>query len=122
MFAAANYSAVKMALQGLSADDSDLMNWCILFGWAVTHNLGRIIDDADAAHRSQAWIDEWLLGRILASSFVDLGLSEQEAWEAVNTIKILILHHEWYLEGPPHTTRAATDAIALHSTFSVPAS
>jgi hypothetical protein len=100
-------SAVRMSLSGLGSGDTDRVNWCILFGWAVTHNLGRIMDGAGAAHRSQAWIDEWLLGRILVSAYIDLGLSEQEARDAVKTIKILVRHHEWYLAGPPRTTRSS---------------
>jgi hypothetical protein len=100
-------SAVRMSLSGLGSGDTDRVNWCILFGWAVTHNLGRIMDGAGAAHRSQAWIDEWLLGRILVSAYIDLGLSEQEARDAVKTIKILVRHHEWYLAGSPRATRSS---------------
>ena len=98
-------SGVKMALNGLRSGNTDLANWCILFGWAFTHNLGQLTGEMDAAQRSQVWIDEWLLGRILASSFIDLGTSEQEAWDAISTIKILIRHHEWYLAGAPRSTR-----------------
>jgi hypothetical protein len=99
-------SGVKMALKGLSSNDEDLINWCVLFGWAFTRNLGSVIAEQGAAERSQSWIDEWLLGRILASSFVDLGISEQEAWDAVSTIKILIRHQRWYAAGTPRSTRA----------------
>jgi len=36
-------SGVKMALKGLSSNDEDLINWCVLFGWAFTRNLGSVI-------------------------------------------------------------------------------
>jgi hypothetical protein len=98
-------SGVKLALKGLGNGNLDLVNWCILIGWAFTHNLGQLSGKGDDGQRSQAWIDEWLLGRILASSFIDLGTSEQEAWNAVSMIKILIRHNEWYQAGLPKSTR-----------------
>jgi len=94
-------SGVKMALNGLSSDDEDLINWCVLFGWVFTQNLGSLIAEQGAEERSQSWIDEWLLGRILASSFSDLGISEQQAWDAVSKIKILIRHQRWYAADSP---------------------
>ena len=99
-------SGVKLALADLSESKPDLINWCILLGWAFTHNLGRLMGETGAEQRSQAWIDEWLLGRILASSFIDLGMNEQDAWDAVSTIKILIRHDKWYEIGPPKSTRS----------------
>jgi len=99
-------SGVKLGLNGLDPHDDDVINWCVLFGWAFTHNLGNLIGDQGAEQRSQSWIDEWLLGRILASSFADLGISEAQAWDAVSTIKILIRHQNWYAASSPRTKRA----------------
>jgi glycosidase len=98
-------SGVKLALGGLDKEQLNWVNWCILFGWAFTNKLGNLISENEASQRSQSWIDEWLLGRIMASAFIDLGVSHQDAWDAINVIKILIRHHEWYLAGPPQTTK-----------------
>jgi hypothetical protein len=92
-----NYkSAVNLILDELSLDEKDLTNWSVLIGWAFTNNLGRVMGDEDAEERSQSWIDEWLLGRILASSMIDLGLSESEAWNSVGLIKLLIGLQDWH--------------------------
>jgi len=101
-----NFKAgVGLTLQGLSLDDADLADWCTLLGWAFTHNLGHLTGDENADEISQSWLDEWLLGRILASSFIDLGIDTGEAWQSVNMIKILIRHQDWYEAGPPKVTR-----------------
>lgn len=99
-----NYkSAVNLILNNLSLADKDISRWCVLIGWAFTHSLGRLIEDEGAADRSQSWIDEWLLGRILVSSMLDLGLSEAESWRSVGLIKILIRHQLWYqINSPKH--------------------
>ncbi len=102
-----NYkSAVNLILNDLSMDEKDLANWGILIGWAYTHNLGRMMGEVGAEERSQSWIDEWMLGRILASSMIDLGLSESEAWNSVRLIKILIRHQNWYQIDVPKSKRA----------------
>jgi hypothetical protein len=98
-------SGVGLTLQGLRLDEADLAGWCTLFGWAFTYNLGQLTGDKNADEISQSWLDEWLLGRILASSFIDLGIDEGEAWQSVNMIKILIRHQDWYEAGPPKSTR-----------------
>ena len=41
-------------------------------------------------------MDEWLLGKLLAGAFQDLGLDEGAAWWAVGVVKILISHQRWY--------------------------
>jgi len=65
-----------------------------------------LMGDDGAADRSQSWIDEWLLGRILVSSMLDLGLSEAESWRSVGLIKILIRHQKWYQINTPKRKRA----------------
>jgi len=102
-----NYkSAVNLILNNLSMEEKDISRWSVLVGWAFTHNLGRLMGDDGAADRSQSWIDEWLLGRILVSSMLDLGLSEAESWRSVGLIKILIRHQKWYQINTPKRKRA----------------
>ena len=46
-------------------------------------------------------MDEWLLGKLVASALQDLGLDEGAAWWAVGVVKILINHQGWYqIEAP----------------------
>ena len=64
--------------------------WPTLLGWLFTHALGKVADEASCERTSRSWIDEWLLGKVLAGALQDLGLDESEAWQAVGVIKLLI--------------------------------
>jgi hypothetical protein len=79
-----------------SSLDGDPAAWGTLFGWIFTHALGKIISEGDYAAQSRTWMDEWLLGKIVAGALQDLGLDEAAAWWAVGTDKILINHQGWY--------------------------
>ena len=70
--------------------------WGTLLGWLFVHPLGQISGQADADELSRTWIDEWLLGRIIASTLRDLGLDEQAATRAVTLIKRLTSHQRWF--------------------------
>ncbi|MEE9616239.1 MAG: alpha-amylase family glycosyl hydrolase, partial [Anaerolineae bacterium] len=70
--------------------------WATLLGWLFTHALGKVVDEAAFARISRSWIDEWLLGKIIAVALQDLGLDDGAAWQAVTTIKILTSHQRWF--------------------------
>ena len=70
--------------------------WGTLLGWLFTHKLGEAGGGDDSAGQSRSWIDEWLLGKILATTLQDMGLSEEIAWQAVGVNKLLINHQSWY--------------------------
>jgi hypothetical protein len=70
--------------------DTSLSFYSTLLGWAFTHHLGRIAGEEGSQLRIRAWFDEWLLGRILANTFRDLGLENGDAWWAVFLIEGLI--------------------------------
>jgi hypothetical protein len=86
-------AAAEMVRSGL---DGDPAAWGTLFGWIFAHELGRIVSGEDYAAQSRTWMDEWLLGKILAGALQDLGLDEGAAWWAVGTTKILINHQDWF--------------------------
>jgi hypothetical protein len=54
------------------------------------------MSEKDFAQISRTWIDEWLLGRIIATVLQDLGLDEGSAWWAVNTVRVLNTHQRWF--------------------------
>ena len=76
--------------------DGDPAAWGTLFGWLFTHALGKIVSEEDYAAQSRTWMDEWLLGKIVAGTLQDLGLDEAAARWAVGTGKILINHQDWF--------------------------
>ncbi len=68
--------------------------WSVLFGWLFTHALGEVSNGADRASLSRSLIDEWLLGKILASAFRDLGQSDIDATRTVALIKLLVSNQD----------------------------
>lgn len=86
-------AAIREAQAGL---DDNLMRWGGIFGWVFVHALGKIGAEADADERSRSWIDEWLLGRIVAGTLRDLGLDEGPAARAVTIVKRLTSHQRWF--------------------------
>ena len=70
--------------------------------WVFTHALGKIVAETDFAAQSRSWLDEWLLGKLVAGALQDLGLDEGGAWWAVGTVKMLISHQGWCdTDAPP---------------------
>ena len=90
----ADYQAAVEMVQGTM--EGDVSSWGILLAWLFTHALGKIASPEEAAAQSRSWIDEWLLGKIVASTLQDLGLDEGAAWWSVGVVKILTSHQDWF--------------------------
>jgi glycosidase len=85
--------------------------WPTLLGWLFTHALGQVANTTNFEWTSRAWIDEWLLGRIITDALRDLGLDESTAWRAVEGVKLLISHQRWFEVETPKTKRSHTREI-----------
>jgi glycosidase len=86
--AAANYLTANL--------NDDPSVWGTLLGWLFTHTLGQIVSESGFEQQSRSWLDEWLLGKVVASVLRDLGLDEAAAWRAVAVIKLLTIHQRWF--------------------------
>jgi hypothetical protein len=92
----------KQALSFLDQDsllsDGDLARWGTLLAFLFTRPLGKLQyeNPEDAAEQSRTWIDEWLLGKMIAITLQDLGLDEQSAWQSVGLIRLLTGHQAWW--------------------------
>ncbi len=76
--------------------DGDPFIWGTLLGWVFTHRLGQIVAEERYAEISRSWIDEWLLGKIIAKSLTGLGIDDYQTWRSVGLIKLLISHQDWW--------------------------
>ena len=81
--------------------------WGTLLGWLFLHALGRVVRQRDFAELSRSWIDEWELGKTIASVLMDLGQKEEAVWKSVAVVKLLTRHQRWYevptsVENPAH--------------------
>ncbi len=97
-------AALAYLEQGLANDDPAV--WGTLLGWVFTHALGKIVDAEDYAEISHSWLDEWLLGKLLAAALRDLGLDEGAAWRAVAAVKMMLRARLWFEPEVPAKQRA----------------
>jgi hypothetical protein len=86
--------------------DGDPQVWGSLLGWLFTHALGKSVTETDFAQQSRSWMDEWLLGKLLAGALQDLGLDSAAAWQSVAVTKILINHQHWFEAAVPRRKKA----------------
>ncbi len=103
--AAAYRAAVDFVLKDWKA--AAPLTWGVLFGWLFTHALGKVVD-VDAVSTgtvehavspdeiSHGWIDEWLLGKLIAGALEEWGLEAEAARRAVALIKLLIGYQRWF--------------------------
>lgn len=81
---------LKRVLEG---DPADLAT---LYIWTIVHRLGAIASRVAFADQSRTWLDEWLLGKVIASALQDLGLDYEASWRIVGLVKILTAHQAWF--------------------------
>jgi glycosidase len=86
----------------------ETFTWATLLGWVFVHALGGIVGAEQRALQSRSWIDEWLLGKLLLSTFEELGLKEEEQHDALSLIKILTTHQLWF---EPQLPQAAPSPV-----------
>ena len=87
----------------------------------------RLTLKASYSDLSRAWIDEWMLGRIIAETLQEMGASEADAWRQVGLIKLLISHHHVAASeaplpavSPPHASANEARQPAVPSQASPP--
>lgn len=85
---AAAYVAAPLA-------EDDPAVWGTLLGWLFTHSLGEMVDEALAPEISRSWMDEWLLGKIIAGALTEMEMPDDAAWRVVATIKLMLGYRAW---------------------------
>ncbi|MFQ5857151.1 MAG: alpha-amylase family glycosyl hydrolase, partial [Anaerolineae bacterium] len=106
-FRAAGSQEFKAAAEYLGANlADDPATWGSLLGWLFVHSLAKVVSETDCEQQSRSWIDEWLLGRIIAGALRNLGLDNSSAWQAVTLIKLLTSHQRWFAVPAFEETRA----------------
>ncbi len=98
--AAEEYGAAVRAVQSSLGDTPT--TWGTLLAWVLVHSLGKIMGEVGFEQQSRSWIDEWLLGKIVAGVLRDVGLDEGAAWHAVAVVKLLTAHQRWAVAKRPH--------------------
>jgi hypothetical protein len=104
-------SATKYLLNGVTNGLPQV--WGTLLAWSITHKLGKIVGENGFNEISRSWVDEWLLGKIIANALMDMGLPEPQAWRSVGVIKIMIGQEGWF-DGHIPIRRRAYQVLRLY--------
>lgn len=97
----------------------------VLYAWIFTASLGKMIKPdsdhpgSDSAEISRSWIDEWLLGKIIAGTFTELGMEEAASRRAIILIKILIKHRFPGIKSPTFNLQALLSDVTVLSFIGV---
>jgi glycosidase len=70
--------------------------WGTLLCWVIVYHLGEMVSATNPREISRAWIDEWLLAKIIAAGLIDLGLSQEESAKSLMLIRVMSGHADWY--------------------------
>ena len=77
-------------------DKANLFYYGTLFSWIATHSLGKALSDESYALQSRAWLDEWLLNKLILGALESLGLKDQESRQAVVINNLLVTFQDWF--------------------------
>ena len=95
--AAALGKEVRAAIEAGLADKvvaKDLPTWGVFASWVAVRSLGKIQDEVNYPLLSRSWIDEWMLGKIIADTLQKFEVGDA-AWKWVELIKLLTTHQAW---------------------------
>jgi hypothetical protein len=84
-----------------------IYRWGILLSWWCVHSLGKVVVQQGFEAQSRSWIDEWLLGKVLARVLQDLGADEAAAWRGVAIVKWLTSQQSALESAGPDTAEGA---------------
>jgi len=90
---APDFRAAAGRLQAHLGDDP--FAWGCALSWLFVHRLGKVVQE-EFEELSRSWIDEWLLGRIIAAALRGLGLDDATAWRGVGLVRLLTGHQRWF--------------------------
>ncbi|MBN1486552.1 MAG: alpha-amylase, partial [Anaerolineae bacterium] len=88
--------AVAYLTEGLEDNPPEI--WGTILGLLFTHALGKMVSEENFAEISRSWIDEWLLGKLMANALQEMEVSADDAWRAVAVSKIMLSYPEWLKE------------------------
>ncbi len=103
-------SALNYLQSGIYKEDSHRLPILrVLFSWVIVSGLGRAKSESGYEQQSTNWLDEWLLGKIIMHTFMELGCDGYTAGRETHLLKILIAWHNWFDAEPKAQIKAMLD-------------
>ncbi|MBI5301095.1 MAG: alpha-amylase [Chloroflexi bacterium] len=84
--------ALKYVRAHLAAD-AHLATMC---AWVFVHRLAQAHDPADFIAPSRSWLDEWMLGKLIANALREFGVREDQLAHALGALKVMTTHQDWH--------------------------
>ncbi|MEN8242149.1 MAG: alpha-amylase family glycosyl hydrolase, partial [Chloroflexota bacterium] len=75
--------------------EDDRFAWHLLFSYIFTAPLGKLVKSRGYAETSLAWMDNWLLGKVIEQTFRGLDLDPQAACSAAGLARLLVGQQDW---------------------------
>ncbi len=69
--------------------------WASVLAWILTRHLGLAVGRAGANERVVGWFDEWLLGRVIQRTAIEIGLESVAARRVADTVRLLLAVEGW---------------------------
>ena len=109
--------SAKEPSNGKNLASGDFRAWGILLSWLLTHATGLCYTSVkvEANELSRAWIDEWLLGKVLQNTLVDLDIDGYSAGKMIDLVCVLVAHHNWWQDLTP--PKGKTKTKTAHTAF-----
>jgi len=98
----------KTPSNGKNLTSGDPRAWGVLLSWLLTHAIGKCFTavNVEADELSRVWMDDWLLGKVLQNTLVDLGIDRYTAGKMIDLVRVLVAHHSWWKEVIPTKGKA----------------
>jgi hypothetical protein len=94
------------ALKRMQSQMKDDAAWATMFAWTFVHALAQVQGEGDWIEQSHHWLDEWMLGKLIARALQDFSLTEAQARQVVAAIKLMTKHQHCFALRNRKTSRA----------------
>jgi glycosidase len=81
-------AALQPVMDAISADDAGAATWGGLYSWLIVRSLDQL--EPHLPGQARSWIDEWLLGRLVAAALQGAGVLDMHASQQVTAIKLAV--------------------------------
>jgi glycosidase len=87
-------AGVSFLIESLEND----RNWLPLFAWAFTHQLGKVVSEAQAEEFSLSWLDEWQLSKTFVSVLQSMSVEDNAARKLNSILRLLVAEQSWFTD------------------------
>jgi hypothetical protein len=84
------------ALKRMQSQMKDDAAWATMSAWTFVHAVAQVQGNGDYIEQSHRWLDEWMLGKLIARALQDFSLTEAQARQVVAAVKLMTKQQRWF--------------------------